>query len=53
MYVSKAGVKDFGNRVRIDAYMYEEKGSRPDRFLAKKENSGKRTAPGEGGPAPE
>jgi hypothetical protein len=24
MYVSRAGVKDFGDRVRIDAYMYDE-----------------------------
>ena len=58
MYVSKAGVKDFGDRVRIDAYMYEEKNQRLSAFLAKKEEGkegagGRRRAPGGRGPAPQ
>jgi hypothetical protein len=41
MYVSKAGVKDFGDRVRIDAYMYEEKDSRLAAMLVKRQAAGK------------
>jgi hypothetical protein len=41
MYVSKAGVKDFGDRVRIDAYMYEENDSRKAAMQVKREAAGK------------
>ena len=58
MYVSKAGVKDFGDRVRIDAYMYEEKNRKAMALQAKKEEGnagagGRRRAPGGRGPAPQ
>ena len=61
MYVSRAGVKDFGDRVRIDAYMYDEAASRFAAFAAKeamaKGNAGgaggRRRAPGGRGPAPQ
>jgi hypothetical protein len=58
MYVSRAGVKDFGDRVRIDAYLYD--GKLPKKALeAKKESKeansrpGRARVPGGGGPAPQ
>jgi len=62
MYVSRAGVKDFGDKIRIDAYMYDE-GAAAAAALAKKmedkESKGKARAggrsraPGGRGPAPQ
>ncbi|KAM0708004.1 hypothetical protein Q7P35_004653 [Cladosporium inversicolor] len=46
-YVSRAGVKDFGDRVRIDAYVYDEKKSKMNEFLEKKSKF--QANPGAGG----
>jgi len=35
MYVSRAGVKDFGDRVRIDAYIYDENAASAAAEIAK------------------
>jgi hypothetical protein len=58
MYVSRAGVKDFGNRVRIDAYMYDgrlalkaEKAKKEAKVQANSGAVGRSTAPGGRGPA--
>ena len=52
MYVSRAGVKDFGDRVRIDAYMYDEGRAakmalekREAKFQAKTGAGGRSSAP--------
>jgi hypothetical protein len=60
MYVSRAGIKDFGNKIRIDAYVYDE-GKAQAETLAKKMEAkanrgaagGRSRAPGGRGPAPQ
>jgi hypothetical protein len=65
MYVSRAGIKDFGDHVRIDAYMYDE-GKAQAAALAKRMEAkeartnrggagagGRSRAPGGRGPAPQ
>ena len=45
VYVSRAGIKDFGDKIRIDAYMYDEgkaEESRLSKFLAAKSARGKK-----------
>ena len=49
-YVSRAGVKDFGDRVRIDAYVYDEQESAA---AGGKSRAPRGKAPGGRSPAPQ
>lgn len=49
-YVSQAGIKDFGDKIRIDAYMYDESKVKLEQFRAKiKARNAKAAAEGDGG----
>lgn len=55
-YVSRAGVKDFGDRVRIDAYVYDEgnaskEAKKESKFQGKTGAGGRSRAPGGNAPA--
>lgn len=49
MYVSKAGVKDFGNKIRIDAYMYDEGQAQAEAMAKRMEAKEGRNKGGAGG----
>lgn len=58
VYVSKAGIKDFGNKIRIDAYMFDEEAAqaklRAKTWAAKEAKRAARTrAPGGHAPGPQ
>lgn len=49
VYVSQAGIKDFGDKIRIDAYMYDESKTKQEQLKARFKARDAKAAEGDGG----